>query len=384
MTVRATHLGNWRETPHSRWAFRNVRELIPTANISAGENVNRLPINTYDLNNIRFNGFADKPCTLTDMLIASETDAFLVMHDGQIAFEWYADHYSGIEPHVVFSVSKSITGLLTGILVNKDIINPELSIEHYLPETAKCGYGECTVQHILDMTAGIEFDESYLDTTGQYAKYRVATGWNPAAAESPAMGLHEFLLTLGRNNISHGHTFQYLSPNSDLLGWVLERAANQPYAELLSRQLWQPVGAETDAYITVDRYGAARSAGGICITLRDLGRVGELMRLYGRSNGQQVVPKLWIDDTLHNGDPVAWQRGNFSHLFTNGRYRNKWYQTGNDHNAFCAIGIHGQWIYVDPIAAVTIVKLSSQTLPIDDGLDSSTLNAFHQIACEFV
>jgi len=384
MTARATHLGNWRETPHSRWAFHHVRELIPTTNIPASLEAAPWNLEARDFNNVRIEGFGKQHCSLTEMLTASESDAFLVVHDGQIAFEWYADYYNGAEPHIVFSVSKSITGLLTGILVDKEIINPTLSVAHYLPETKRCGYGECTVQHILDMTAGIEFDESYLDTTGQYAKYRVATGWNPATAESPVMGLYEFLLTLGSNNIPHGHTFQYLSPNSDLLGWVLERAANQPYAELLSRHLWQPVGAETDAYITVDRYGAARSAGGICITLRDLGRVGELMRLDGRSNDRQVVPIFWIDDTLLNGDPVAWQRGSFSQLLPNGRYRNKWYQTGNDHNAFCAIGIHGQWIYVDPIAAVTIVKLSSQTLPIDDELDSSTLSAFHQIACEFV
>ncbi len=378
------NLSNWREIPHSRWAFHHVRELIPTANIAAGGNSAPLSSKSQDLDYLRFEGLNGERCPLKeDVLIASETDAFIVLHRGYIVFEWYADHYNQTKPHILFSVSKSITGLLMGILADQEIIDPNLDVTHYLSEAADTGYDDCTVQQVLDMTAGIDFEESYLDTDGQFAKYRAATGWNPPVPDRTDAGLHEFLLSLKRNDIPHGHTFQYLSPNSDLLGWILERATNQPLAELFSRYLWQPMGAETDAYITVDHHGAARSVGGVCTTLHDLACVGELMRLCGKANGRQVVSIDWINDTLNNGDPAAWQRGSFASLLPNGRYRNQWYQTGNDHGAFCAIGIHGQWLYVDPVAALTIVKLSSQALPLDEKLDLVCLKMFDQMASMF-
>ena len=94
----------------------------------------------------------------------------------------------------------------------------------------------------------------------------------------------------------HGELFHYVSTNTDVLGWVYERACDQPYADIVSEYLWQPLGAEHDAYITVDAHNAMRAAGGICVTPRDLARFGEMIRRRGVANGRQVVPGAWIDD----------------------------------------------------------------------------------------
>ncbi len=94
-----------------------------------------------------------------------------------------------------------------------------------------------------------------------------------------------------------------------------------------------------------------------------------MVRRDGEANGRQIVPAAWIADLRHNGDPAAWARGSMSGLFPNGRYRSKWYASGNASGAFCGIGIHGQWLYVDPRAEVVIAKLSCQPLPVDDPLD---------------
>jgi hypothetical protein len=177
---------------------------------------------------------------------------------------------------------------------------------------------------------------------------------------------------LPRGAGQHGERFHYVSPNADLLGWIIERAAGRRYAELMSELIWKPMGAETDAYVTIDKAGAARSAGGICITLRDLARFGEMLRL----GGGGIVPTAWIDDILANGDRGAWLRGDMAEMLPQGRYRSQWYLTGNDHGAWCAIGIHGQWLYIDPAAKLVIAKLSSQALPVDDPIDHRLLHAF--------
>jgi len=126
--------------------------------------------------------------------------------------------------------------------------------------------------------------------------------------------------------------------------------------------------------------GAARAAGGICVTLRDLARFGEMVRNFGRAGNQQIVPRWWIEDILANGDRRAWlATPSAASLLPNGRYRSQWYMIGNATGAFCAIGIHGQWIYIDPAAEIVIAKLSSQPLPVQDATDNLLLAAFDAI-----
>ena len=141
------------------------------------------------------------------------------------------------------------------------------------------------------------------------ARYREATGWSPGGGN--AMGLRRFLATLPKDG-EHGEVFQYCSPNTDLLGWILERASDQPFAQLLSEALWVPMGAERSAYIGVDGFGAARAAGGLCTTTRDLARIGQLLLDEGQAFGYQVVPAGWISDIYQGGDRAAWAGGSFA------------------------------------------------------------------------
>ena len=139
------------------------------------------------------------------------------------------------------------------------------------------------------------------------------------------------------------------------------------------------MGAEEDAYITLDSHGAARAAGGICATVRDLARFGEMIRLRGLSNGTQVVPGAWVDDIHRNGDRQAWVDGDLSFVFPEGRYRNKWYAIDPARNDLAAVGIHGQWIHVDPTSDTVIVKVASQPNPMDIAIDHRWLAAYRAI-----
>jgi hypothetical protein len=379
---RGVTLANWRQAPWNCWAFRHVPEIIPVMRVAHDpESVSALPQAARALGDLAFTGPGGLPWTLARVLPETATDGFLVLHKGRIAFEWYGNGLSAGDPHIIFSVSKSITGILAGILVERGQLDPDAPVLRYIPEAAGSAYGDCTVRHVLDMNVGIEFVENYLDTTGDFARYRAATGWNPV--DNPALGsdLRSFLVTLRRDANPHGAKFHYVSPNSDLLGWILERAGGMPYARLLTELIWQKLGAEADAHVTVDRVGAARSAGGICVTLRDLARFGEMVRNFGRVGERQIVPRGWIEDILNNGDQRPWlATATAAKFLPAGRYRSQWYIVGNDSSAYCAIGIHGQWLYIDPKAEMVVAKLSSQPLPLDEGTDRLLLAAFDAVA----
>ena len=360
-------LANWRRSPWNRWAFHHVSELVPVAVIPTDPTrVMALPEDLVVPNCL------PDGISIDQVLRETETDGFLVLRAGAIVYEWYANGLSADVPHIVFSISKSISAILAGILAAQGKLDSDAPVTSYIPEVAGSAYGDATVRHVLDMTVSIDFDEAYLAPDSAFARYREAMGWNPVADQNRTPGLHQFLTTLPRGAEAHGARFHYVSPNSDLLGWIIERAAGRPYAELLSDLIWKPMGAAHDAYVTIDKAGAARSAGGICTTLRDLARFGEMLR----RGGCGVVPRDWIADILENGDRDAWTRGDLATMLPDGRYRSKWYLTGNDHGAWCAIGIHGQWLYIDPEAKLVIAKFSSQALPVDDPLDLRLLRFF--------
>ncbi len=375
------NLSNWRLPPNHRWAFHHVREIIPSEAIRRGDAIAELPRGgDAGLAAMELAGPGDETWSLDEWLQASNTDALLVAKNGELVYEWYIDPAVEIEPHIVFSVSKSMTATLAGVLVGQGLLDPACPVTDYIPELADSGYADASVQQVLDMAVRIDFVEDYLATEGRFVEYRTATAWHPCETDAIDQNLHDFLCTLGRVDGAHGEVFQYKSPNSDLLGWILERVSEERFARLFSHYLWAPMGAEAEAYITVDRKGGPRTAGGICVRPRDLLRFGELVRNRGFANGQQIVPPAWIDDCSQGGNRDAWRRGESAKEFPDGRYRNKWYQTGDAHQTMLAIGIHSQWIYIDPVAAVTIVKLSSQDEPLKLEFDSVNLGAFARIA----
>ncbi len=373
-----TSLANWRTSPHSEWAFQNLRQLIPTAEIRAGRSSSPLSVAKSSIaDSLELASVKGK--SLGEFLTESFTDSLVILQRGRKVYQWNASHCDASLPHIVFSVSKSITAMLVGILVGDGTLNVTKPILHYLPGVKGSAYEDASLQQLLDMTVALAFDESYLDAGGEFARYRDATGWNPVDQTSPGPNLEEFLYGLKKSNSAHGDMFQYKSPNSDLLGLLIERATTVPYADLLSSQIWAPMGAETDGYVTVDRAGLARGAGGVCVTIDDLARFGQLILNKGAVNNRQIIPEHWIEDTMARGDRNAWQKGEFYNLLPQGRYRNKWYQVGDQDRLVMALGIHGQWLYINPVAEIVIAKMSSQPEPVDDVLDLLIMKVLQEL-----
>ena len=376
-------IGSWRDHPQNRWSFQNIRQIIPTSPLNAaGNNAGRDNWNTVELPELFAASDTEWSDTtnFSDLLLRAHCDGILVLHRGIPAGRWIAPWFSAESPHILFSVSKSLTGLLTGILVGNGVLDPTLPVGHYIAGLRDCVYGQCALRHLLDMTVALDFEEEYVDPQSEYVRYRIATGWNPVNQRNPGPGLEEFLKTMQATGENHGERFLYRSPNSDMLGLVIEETAGIPFAQAFSELLWQPMGAHTDGYVTLDHHGLARAAGGICVTLADLARVGQLMLHRGAACGCQVVAESWVEDTWSAGSRDAWLRGNYSHKLPHGRYRNQWYQSGDEDRCLHARGIHGQLLYINPAREVVIARVSSQPDPLDDAITAEVLAACGQIA----
>jgi len=376
-----TDLNNWREAPHSQWSFQNVRELIPTAPISCDDGSPELNIATFDFADLKFDspqGSVDLP----SIAERSHSDSLVILNRGKLVYQWSAPHVEASNPHIIFSISKSLTAMLAGIIEDQGELDPSRPAVHYLPKTKGSAYEHCTVQQVLDMTVSLNFEENYTDKESEYVRYREATAWHPARSPGEALDLETFLYSLRQGDRPHGQAFSYHSPNSDLLGLILQRVTDMPLANLFSDLLWQPMGATSDGSITVDRKGLARGAGGICITAIDLAKVGQLFLNDGYAKGQQVISERWLHDTRFNCDQGAWNLGNYKQRMPNGNYRNKWYQLGDADGSICARGIHGQLLYINPTRDVVIVRLSSHPDPINDRATAMVIAAFEKISLE--
>ena len=364
-------LTNWRSAPFNHWAFHHVREIIPSADIPNDRHaIKHLPSVPLPLRDLRIEPDSGEPLSIEAFLQETDNDGFAVLLNGRVLYERYGNGMTEDTPHILMSVSKSMLGLLAGRLVANKALDPDRQVTDLIPELAGTAYKGATLRRLLDMRVGIAWDEDYLAKSGPIVEYRKATGWNPAGEK--ASDLRSFFLQLKDSDGPHNGPIHYVSPNTDLLGWVIERATGTRCADLMSEHLWKAIGAERAAYITVDRLGAPRTAGGMCVTLRDLARVGQWM-----------IEKLnpWIDDIEDKGDAKAWAAGDLAKYFPGLplRYRSQWYVLEGEAPLLFGFGIHGQFLFVDRKNRIVIAKLSSQALPIDTARVGLTLRAVSEI-----
>jgi CubicO group peptidase (beta-lactamase class C family) len=365
------NLSNWRTLPFSHWAFRNVRKLIPVADIDNTGDASPFAARPVPFTRFRLTSAEGASLTLEDALRATATDGLVIVHDGRIAYEFYDHGTTAQTPHIVMSVTKSVTGLVAGILQARGVLDIDAPVSNYVPEIAGTAYRGASVRHLLDMRTGIVLDAQ------QLRDYAVATNWDAIAPGETPIGLHTFFANLTAPHRAHGGACKYVSANGDLLGWVIERAAGKTFASLVSDLLWKPMGAEHPAHIAVDCEGAPRSTGGLCATTRDIARLGQLVVGDGNRGSDGVIPSALIDDIADNGDRAAWRQGEFAPFF-GGRdmsYRSGWYVIHDEPTLLFAMGIHGQNLFVDRRNRLVIAKLSSQGASIDPQASALTHRA---------
>ncbi len=376
---RVVGVHNWSTAPHLRWGFLHAREVVPTARIERGAGpVVALEADLKDTDAISF-PWAGGRMTVAQMLDRTFTDGFLVLHRGRIAREHYGPGMTATTTHLLQSVSKSIAGTVAGVLVGRGQLDPEAPVTAYVDELAGTSFEGATVRHVLDMRTGTAYDETYDDPASDVYLTEVLAGWRPPAAALPVANVYEQITRL-RNARPHGEVFDYRSILTELLAWVLERASETRYPELVSETLWSRIGAEQDADITI-RHGVTLPDGGVCTTLRDLGRFALAHLREGRVGGVQVVPRDWVLDTRHGDEACreAYARSEGVDVHFGEMYRSQWWVLERD-AVYAGLGIHGQMVYINVPADVVCVKLSTWPSPVDDELEGCCLAAFAAIA----
>jgi CubicO group peptidase (beta-lactamase class C family) len=381
---------NWQDPPFNRWAFWHTRELLPTHRIAADERAVRALVHREDPADVRAVPLGaatgqNPHRTVDEVLRDSFTDAWVVLQDGQLVEEWYGERGAPDATHAALSVTKSVVGCVAGVLVERGQLGVDDLVTAHVPELASTAWAGATVRHLLDMRSGVTFVEDYTDAQADVRRLDEWVGWRPKHADDIPRGLYAFLLTLGSGQ-AHGGTFVYRSAETDVLGWVCERAAGLRMADLMSTLVWAPMGAERDAEIICDGNGTAVHNGGLCATARDLARFGQLLLDGGAVPGDgdgdggpvQVLPPGWLRSSwaVDSDARSAFLASPNEASFPGGWYRNQfWFRPGEQGDVLLCLGIHGQLIHVSRRTRTVCVKLSSWPRAQDPRLMQETLRA---------
>ncbi len=368
--------------PKLRWTVCHIRELLPTKQVSRGIGP---PVRlTYAMDDgidaVRFTPLGgDKPMTWKESLSANYTDGILIVHKGRVVYERYFGCLDEKGQHAAMSMTKSLTGLLAEILVVEGQLDDTAKVSSIIPELSRSAFGSATVRQVMDMTTALVYSEDYADPKADIWVYSAAASPlpKPKGYEGPN-GYFEYLQTVKQDGV-HGKAFGYRTINTDALGWMISRVTGKNLADLLSERIWSRMGAEQDAYMTVDGKGTPFAGGGLGVGLRDLGRIGLLMLNGGKINGQRLFPQKVVERIKTGGDKRAFAKAGYKTL-GGASYRSMWWIYHNQHGAYAARGVHGQTIYVDPSAEMVIARFASFPAASNSNIDPTSLPAFHAVA----
>ena len=358
---------NWLVYPYLTWSFKNTSAPLNTLMIPRAGQIRELPRSDTGLN------FKDQETgkSLPDLFEDNRADGIIVIKGETILEEAYFNNNSEHRQHIWFSMTKSLVSSAFGTLVDQGLIDLSKSPAEYIPELRDSAFARTTVQNVLDHTSAIGFTENYTDPTSDFQRfYAPALGmlYSKGAADADPMnteiyGAYDFLATVKPNAaLKPGEAFEYNSSNTDVLGWLLAKLLNKSLDQILHEQIWSQIGAEHDAFIAVDRAYMPAAAGGFNSTLRDAARFGLMIRDFGRVGDRQVVSKAWIDHIL-NVDSKLEDLMSQNPIYNDApwqSYHDQWWILDRDRGEFCAIGIHGQVIYINRATDTVMVWFSSQ------------------------
>lgn len=376
-------LEGWQTDPQLRWSFQHVADLFPTAAIHPSERPTSLTSAPEPLGAVTFvDPTSGHRRTVDDLVEGTQTDGWLVLHRGVVVDERYPRGMDSASPHLLMSVSKSVVGIVTSCLVDQGFVSVQDEVTRHVPELRSSGYAGARVRDLLDMRSGVRFSEVYTDPDAEVRQLEQAIGWAPRRSTSIPDNLYGFLATLQRER-PHGGSFLYRSCETDVLGWLCERASGRSMARLVTELVWQPMGARHPANLAVDRLGGGMHDGGISATLRDVAVFGSLFVADGTApNGTHVVNPRWIADTLAGAhdSAAAFAASPDSLWMPGGMYRNQVWFPSAQRDILACLGIHGQLVYVDRTRQLVVAKLSGWPHAQDAGKLLATLAACEAIA----
>jgi CubicO group peptidase (beta-lactamase class C family) len=360
--------------PFNEWTFTHMNWLMPTHRVARGPVSRPLPFEPVRLDlTYRFN---ERDYSLADLHRRTHTTAFVVLHHGRIVQEIYPGAFAGPRTRMqLFSLSKSVTSILVGIALAEGAIGSvKDQVVDYRPDFRGTAYDCTTLSELLDMSSGVGEEEVWdaPDSVIRRFERAVLTGGDVAE-----------IVRSAPRTAPAGRRFNYSTLDAQLLGWVLEAATGRSLAEYAAERLWAPIGAERDAYygLTRSQPRTAVGAGAFNATARDMARVGLLMAEGGLAGARPVVPADWVHRSRGSSKPHlavgALGPSGYDHY----GYANQWWTLGEScFHAFTGLGVHGQYLFVDPAAGVVIVKCSAWPTEDDEARDRETITALRRIA----
>lgn len=272
---------------------------------------------------------------IDSMAAANNSVAFLIIRNDSLVFERYYQSYEASSTVASFSMAKSYTSALIGAAIaDGDIKSVEEPITNYVTELkSKKGFNDIKIKHLLQMTSGIKSSESYYNPLGQAAK--LYYGRN----------LRGYLTRL-KTDYAPGTKFEYRSVNTQLLGLIVERATKKNVTDYMNEKIWGYLGAEYEATWSIDKKNNGLEKTFCCINARarDFAKFGRLYLNHGNWNGQQLLPKQWIEESTTSDKKE-------------GAVDYYGYQWWISEKGFYADGFHGQFVYVNRAKNLIIVRL---------------------------
>ena len=311
--------------------------------------VSALPVDHVDLSDFHYE-FDGETKTMRQFLRTTRTDVVVFVHDGTVVGEWYANGYSPEIRHQPWSITKTFVAAVVGIAFH-DGLFPSLHdpVEVHLPDLAGTAWEGVTIENLLQMETGVHWDEEtpVLALNTQWQQW-FQIGFDLYSDGAIGQTRNEYIASLPSAGDEPGTVFHYNSAATQVLAWLLETLHDKPFNQILSEQLWIPMGAEGDAVMTSDRVGDVIASHGLFARPHDFARFGELLRHRGRTpEGHQVVPSAWVDAMITMTDDSEGWYG----------YQTWATRTAGD-DAYSAWGFEGQQITVVPSGCLTAVRLS--------------------------
>lgn len=366
-------MANYRDYPASRWAFRNAGAPMHMVMIPRGGNIRQFAAASRpELAEFKIVDPQGEAKGFDQLFKANYANGLVIAQGQKVLHESYFGDFSEHDAHIWFSMSKSLASTAFGLLVDQGLVDLQASPAKYIPELVGSGFERVSIQQVLDHGTSIDFHETYTNVDSDFARYYAPAlnmGWMPGAADvqpdnAEIYGVHDFLGRFIKPDPDRvpGDNFDYNSANADVLGWLIARLSGQPFQDYIEDNIWSKIGAEHDAYILVDRAYMPAVTGGMNSTARDALRFGMMVRDRGEYNGQQIIPASWIDATLDVSDRLlANMQANTKYQNESwSAYHNMWWILDAAAGEYCAVGIHGQVIYINRRADTVMVWFSSQ------------------------
>lgn len=355
---------NFLRPPYLRWSFQHIQRVLPTIAVPAGGAMRRLPRREHLLGGLMFDSLGGGRVSLDVHLKASHTDGFIVLQDGAIRYEAYANGQTAETRHIMFSVTKSLIGTLAESLVAEGRLDEQALAGDIVGELKSSAFGDATVRQLMDMAVGVHYTEDYEDPLSESSQFGYASGLYPPYADLsgglPAAyqgldSLYSYLPRL-RKKGGHGGFFDYITAVTEVLAWVMERATGEACHQQLAR-IWRRLGCERDGHFIADPLGRNVAGAGFSATLRDMARFGQMLLDDGRVGDEQLLPAGVVQRLLAGSDPEVFARN--PEFASMGRlsYKSQWYVFNG--RALLAIGIHGQQLYIDFETRLVSVKQAS-------------------------